>query len=242
MPTPLPATAHAGNCSTCMLGHLCVPVGMSQADVDRLSGLVQTRLRVQAGTRLYTTGDVLDAIYGIRFGSLKTQIEDAAGHAQITGFFLPGELLGMPGMLGGRHMSAAVAMEDSEVCVIRLPDIDRIAAQLPSLQQQVRSLMSREITRSHELVAMLGGTRAEQRLATFLLGLSQRYSALGYSASEFVLRMSRDEIGNYLGLSMETVSRLFSRFARERVIELAHREVRILDAAALRALADVQDC
>lgn len=225
-----------------MLGHLCVPVGMSQSDVTRLTDLVQTRLRLRSGVRLYTAGDTLDAIYAIRFGSVKTQIEDAAGHVQITGFFLPGELLGMPGMLGGRHMSAAVAMEDSEVCVIRLSDIDRLAAQLPSLQQQVRNLMSREITRSHELVAMLGGTRAEQRLATFLLGLSQRYASLGYSASEFVLRMSRDEIGNYLGLSMETVSRLFSRFARERVIQLAQRDVRILDPVALKALADVEDC
>lgn len=225
-----------------MLGHLCVPVGMSQSDVTRLTDLVQTRLRLRSGVRLYTAGDTLDAIYAIRFGSVKTQIEDAAGHVQITGFFLPGELLGMPGMLGGRHLSAAVAMEDSEVCVIRLSDIDRLAAQLPSLQQQVRNLMSREITRSHELVAMLGGTRAEQRLATFLLGLSQRYASLGYSASEFVLRMSRDEIGNYLGLSMETVSRLFSRFARERVIQLAQRDVRILDPVALKALADVEDC
>ncbi|ARP94989.1 helix-turn-helix domain-containing protein [Bordetella genomosp. 13] len=242
MPIPLPTSPTAGNCSTCMLGHLCVPVGMSQSDVTRLTDLVQTRLRLRSGVRLYTAGDTLDAIYAIRFGSVKTQIEDAAGHVQITGFFLPGELLGMPGMLGGRHLSAAVAMEDSEVCVIRLSDIDRLAAQLPSLQQQVRNLMSREITRSHELVAMLGGTRAEQRLATFLLGLSQRYASLGYSASEFVLRMSRDEIGNYLGLSMETVSRLFSRFARERVIQLAQRDVRILDPVALKALADVEDC
>src|SRR5690606_11706062 len=167
------------------------------------------RVRVERGKSLYELDDPLDAVYGVRFGSLKTQLEDSSGQQQITGFHLPGEIVGLDGMLEGKHVSSAVALEDSEVCVIRLPEIDRVATQLPSLQQQFRRLMSREISRSHQMLATVGAMRSEQRLAAFLLNLSQRYAALGYSSTEFVLRMSREEIGNYLGLTLETVSRLF---------------------------------
>ncbi|MCJ9708308.1 helix-turn-helix domain-containing protein, partial [Bordetella hinzii] len=161
---------------------------------------------------------------------------------QITGFHLPGEIVGLDGMLESRHVSNAVALEDSEVCVIRIAEIDRVASHLPSLQQQFRRLMSREISRSHQMLATLGSMRSEQRLAAFLLNLSQRYAALGYSSTEFVLRMSREEIGNYLGLTLETVSRLFSRFAREGLIRINQREVRLLDQPALRQLLGHEHC
>jgi len=169
-------------------------------------------------------------------------LEDATGQIQITGFHLPGEIVGMDGMLEGKHVSAAVALEDSEVCVIRLNEVDRVASHLPSLQQQFRRLMSREITRSHQMLASLGSMRSEQRLAAFLLNLSQRYASLGYSSTEFVLRMSREEIGNFLGLTLETVSRLFSRFAREGLIKINQREVRILDLPALKQLLGQESC
>jgi len=225
-----------------MLGHVCIPVGMAAAEVEQLDELVKERVRVEKGKPLYVLQDALDAVYGVRYGSIKTQIEDAAGHMQITGFHLPGEIVGLDGMLEGKHVSSAVAMEDSEVCVIRLSQIDQVASHLPSLQHQMRRLMSRELSRSYQMLASLGSMRSEQRLAAFLLNLSQRYAALGYSSTEFVLRMSREEIGNYLGLTLETASRLFSRFAREGLIRINQREVRLLDIPALKQLLGQESC
>lgn len=224
-----------------MLSELCLPVGMVRNDVAKLDELIKERIRVPKGSALFHLGDKTEAVYGIRLGSLKTQLEDASGQVQITGFLLPGEIVGMDGLLNNTHVSHAIALEDSEVCVIRLDDLDRLSMHFPVLQQQFRRLMSKEINRSHQLVMQLGALRSEQRLAAFLLSLSQRLSSLGYSPKEFVLRMSREEIGNYLGLTLETVSRLFSRFAREGLIHIHQREVNLVDMQALRLLSGT-DC
>lgn len=224
-----------------MLSELCFPLGMPRTEVSRLDELINERIRLPKGTALFHLGDPTEAIYGIRSGSIKTQLEDASGHVQITGFLLPGEILGMDGLVENRHVSHAIALEDSEVCVIRLEEMDRLTLQMPALHQQFRRLMSKEINRSHQLVMSLGALRSEQRLASFLLNLSHRLSALGYSPYEFVLRMSREEIGNYLGLTLETVSRLFSRFAREGLLHIHQREVHIIDMPALRVLSG-NDC
>lgn len=214
---------------------------MPQHEIAKLDILIKERIRLTKGGALFYLGDKADAVYAIRSGSLKTQLEDSAGQIQITGFLLPGELVGMDGLLEHEQLSHAIALEDTEVCVIRLDEMDRLAVHLPILQQQFRRLMSREIQRSHQLVMSLGVLRSEQRVAAFLLNLSQRLSALGYSSNEFILRMSREEIGNYLGLTLETVSRLFSRFARESLIRIRQREVQILDHRTLQELAGV-DC
>jgi len=224
-----------------MLSEVCLPLGMARNDVSKLDELIKERIRLPKGTALFHLGDKTEAVYGIRSGSIKTQLEDASGQVQITGFLLPGEILGMDGLLDNTHASHAIALEDSEVCVIRLDEMDNLSLQLPVLQQQFRRLMSKEINRSHQLVMSLGALRSEQRLAAFLLNLSNRLAALGYSPYEFVLRMSREEIGNYLGLTLETVSRLFSRFAREGLLKIQQREVHIIDMQALRVLAGT-DC
>lgn len=232
----VPVTSESTHCSTCMMGHVCVPVGMPSHEVAQLDDLVKERIRIEKGQVLYQHGDALDALFGLRTGSLKTQITEASGQHQITGFYLPGEIIGLDGMMEGAHTSSAVAMEDSEVCVVRLDTIDEISRFVPSLQQQIRRLMSKEIVRSHQVLLALGSMRSEQRLAAFLINLSQRLTALGYSSSEFIMRMSREEIGNYLGLTLETVSRLFSRFAREGMIRVNQREIKIIDIAALNEL------
>lgn len=224
-----------------MLSELCLPLGMVRNDVSKMDELIKERIRLPKGSALFHLGDKTEAVYGIRLGTIKTQLEDASGHVQITGFLLPGEILGMDGLLNNTHTSHAIALEDSEVCVIRLEELDRLSTHFPVLQQQFRRLMSKEINRSHQLVMSLGALRSEQRLAAFLLSLSNRLSALGYSPNEFVLRMSREEIGNYLGLTLETVSRLFSRFAREGLLHIHQREVHILDMQALRQLSG-SDC
>lgn len=224
-----------------MLSEICLPLGMARHDVTKLDELIKERIRIPKGSALFHLGDKSEAVYGIRSGSLKTQLEDASGQVQITGFLLPGEIIGMDGLLENIQVSHAVALEDSEVCVIRIDDLDMLSQHIPALHQQLRRLMSKEINRSHQLVMSLGSLRSEQRLAAFLINLSQRLAMLGYSSTEFVLRMSREEIGNYLGLTLETVSRLFSRFAREGVLHIQQRQVQIIDMQTLRTLAGT-DC
>lgn len=228
-------------CSTCMLNEICLPLGMQRGDINKLDELIKERIRVPKGSALFQLGDPTEAVYGIRSGSLKTQLEDSSGQVQITSFLLPGEIIGMDGLLDNTHVSNAIALEDSEVCVIRIDELDELSHHLPVLQQQLRRLMSKEISRSHQLVMALGALRSEQRLAAFLINLSQRLTTLGYSSSEFILRMSREEIGNYLGLTLETVSRLFSRFARDGLIRVRQREVHILDMQGLQVLSGT-DC
>lgn len=234
----VPVGVESAHCSNCMMGHVCLPVGMPSHEIEQLDTLVKERVRVEKGEALYRHGDKLDALYGLRLGSMKALLEDENGQHQITGFFLPGEIIGLDGMVEGVHSSTAIAMEDTEVCVVRLQDIDEISRYVPSLQHQVRRLMSKEIARSHQVLLALGSMRSEQRLASFLINLSQRLAALGYSPTDFIMRMGREEIGNYLGLTIETVSRLFSRFAREGLIRVSQREVKILDMAALNELVD----
>lgn len=232
----VPVTSESTHCSTCMMGSVCLPVGMPASEVAKLDELVKERLRIAKGQPLFLHGTSLDALFSLRTGSIKSQIVEASGHHQITGFYLPGEIVGLDGMLDGMHSSTAIAMEDSEVCVVKLDDIDEVSRYVPTLQHQVRRLMSKEIARSHQVLLALGSMRSEQRLAAFLINLSQRLAALGYSSTDFIMRMSREEIGNYLGLTLETVSRLFSRFARDGVIRVNQREIKILDMAALNEL------
>lgn len=236
-----PIAPDALRCSGCILNDICLPVGMSQHDIPLMDNFVKERVRIPKGLSLFELGDRAQAIYGLRSGALKTQLQDANGQVQITGFVMPGEVIGMDGMVDGTHTSHAIALEDSEVCVISLDDIDRVSPQLPVLQQQFRRLMSMEINRSHQMVMTLGTLRSEQRVAAFLLNISQRLAALGYSSYDFILRMSREEIGNHLGLTLETVSRLFSRFARENLIRIKQREVTILNMDALRELTGMEE-
>lgn len=209
---------------------------MPSHEIEQLDTLVKERIRIEKGQPLFRQGETLNALFGLRLGSIKTQLEEENGQHQITGFFLPGEIIGLDGMIEGEHSSSAIAMEDSEVCVVRIEDIDDVSRYVPSLQHQIRRIMSKEIARSHQVLLALGSMRSEQRLAAFLINMSQRLAALGYSSTDFVMRMGREEIGNYLGLTIETVSRLFSRFARDGLIRVSQREVRILDIAALHQL------
>ncbi|QCC05503.1 fumarate/nitrate reduction transcriptional regulator Fnr (plasmid) [Cupriavidus necator H16] len=232
----VPITEMSPRCSTCTMGQLCLPMGMSQQDLARMDTLVQERIRVQKGETLYRMGDPLAAVYAVRFGTLKTHVTTEDGRSQITGFYLPGEIVGLDGLGEMQHASDAAALEDTEVCVVRLNDLQSLSADLPSLQHQFLRLMGKEITRDQLMLVMLGAMRAEERLAAFLINLSERLSARGYSASEFVMRMSREEIGSYLGLKLETVSRLFSRFAEAGLIQIRQRHVKLVDIAGIKEL------
>ncbi|NUA31596.1 fumarate/nitrate reduction transcriptional regulator Fnr [Cupriavidus basilensis] len=236
MLTTIPITEMSPRCSTCSLGQLCLPVGMSQQDLEKMDTLVQDRVRVRKGGTLYRLGDPLTAVYAIRFGTLKTHLTMEDGRSQITGFHLPGEVVGLDGLGEMQHASDATALEDTEVCVVRFGDLQTLSNVLPSLQHQFMRLMSKEISQDQVMLITLGSMRAEERLAAFLINLSERLSARGYSASEFVLRMSREEIGSYLGLKLETVSRLFSRFAEAGLIQIRQRHVKLVDMVGIKQI------
>jgi CRP/FNR family transcriptional regulator, anaerobic regulatory protein len=220
-------------CSTCHLKDLCLPCGLAGSDVERLDGLMFTRRRVKEGEALYREGDKFQFIYAVRSGTFKSHLALRDGREQVTGFQMAGELLGLDGLASGKHASSAVALEDAEICAIPYAHLSELAACTTELQNVISRLMSREIVREHSLMMLLGTMNAEERLAAFLLNISQRMKARGYSSTEFHLRMSRAEIGSYLGMKLETVSRTFSAFQAQRLLEVDKKHVRISDLEGL---------
>jgi len=221
-------------CSSCNLREMCLPCGLSGQDVDRVDELVYTRRRIERGESVYRAGDTFSSLYAVRSGFFKTLQTLEDGREQVTGFHMGGEIMGMDGIGPERHSSCAVALEDSEVCVIPYARLVNLGHEMHGLQRQFHKVMSREIAQEHSVMLLLGTMRAEERLATFLLNLSQRFTARGYSPSEFNLRMTREEIGSYLGLKLETVSRAFSKFQDDGLISVHQKHIQILDVAGLR--------
>jgi CRP/FNR family transcriptional regulator len=238
-PKATAANASQVACSSCNLRELCLPVGFSEGEIKRLDSLVDTRRTVRHGDTLFRTGDPFAALYAVRTGFFKTRVSSEDGRDQVTGFQMAGELLGLDGIGADRHTCDAVALEDSQVCVIPFERLEDLSREFSDLQRQFHKIMSREIVRDHGVMLLLGSMRAEERLAAFLLNLTQRLQARGFSASALVLRMSRGEIGSFLGLKLETVSRTFSKFQDDGVLEVKHRHIRVLDAPALRRLVDL---
>ena len=234
-PVPAPRKFEV-TCSSCNMREMCLPAGLSPEDMQRIEGLVYARRRVKRGEALFNAGDTFGSIYAIRSGFFKTSVIDGEGREQVTGFCMGGELLGLDGLGAGRYNGTASALEDSEVCVMPFSLIEEMARELPSLQRHLHAVLSREIVRDHGVMMLLGSMRAEERLATFLLNLSRRFMRRGYSSSDFHLRMTREEIGSYLGLKLETVSRLFSSFQKDNLIEVQQKHVRILDIAGLEGV------
>ena len=238
---PLPPVAPLKtSCSVCHLRELCLPCGMAAPDVERLDSLMFTRRKVKAGQTLYREGDKFQYIYAVRSGTLKSSLMLADGREQVSGFHIAGELVGLDGVAQGRHASATMALEDTEICAIPYTHLTDLAGGTASMQHTVSRMMSREILREHSLMMLLGSMSADERLAAFLLNLSQRFAARGYSEREFHLRMSRAEIGSYLGLKLETVSRTFSAFQQQRLLEVDKRHVRITDIEGLKRRFEVR--
>ena len=221
-------------CSSCHLRELCLPCGMTGVDIQRLDSLMFSRRKVLAGQTLYREGNRFQFIYAVRSGTFKSSLTLADGREQVSGFYMSGELMGLDGVAQGTHASKATALEDTEVCAIPYSLLTEMTAAGSGMQHVVSRLMSREIVREHSLMMLLGSMNAEERLAAFLLNLSQRLMTRGYSASEFHLRMSRAEIGSYLGMKLETVSRTFSAFQQQRLLEVDKRHIRITDLEGLR--------
>lgn len=227
-------------CSNCNLRELCMPTGFSRDEMQKLDEVVEKRRRVKQGEALFSNGETFTSLYAIRTGFFKTCVISEDGREQVTGFQMAGEIIGMDGIVSDHHNCSAVALEDAEVCVMPFSDIENLSRELPGLQRHVHKIMSREIVRENGVMMLLGNMRAEERLAAFLLNLVQRLHARGLSQSELVLRMTREEIGSYLGLKLETVSRAFSKFSEDGIIEVKQRYVKILAPDALKKIFNPQ--
>ena len=229
-------------CSNCNLRELCMPVGLSDDELRRVDELVTNRRSVKRGNALFHNGERFTSLYSVRTGFFKTSLTTEDGRDQVTGFQMAGEIMGLDGIGSEQHTCDAIALEDAEVCVMPFKRIEEIAREVGALQKHVHRIMSREIVREHGVMLLLGSMRAEERLAAFLLNLLQRLQARGFSHSELILRMTREEIGSYLGMKLETVSRTFSKFADEGLIEVRQRHIRIHDAEALGRVVNPRVC
>lgn len=224
------------HCQSCSMRELCLPVGLTIAEMKRVDTLIVHRTKVKKHETLYRAGEPFHALYAIRIGSLKTTVIAEDGREHVAGYHILGEIIGFDGIGTDLHGADAVALEDTEVCVLPFTSIENLARSIPALQHTLHQLMSKEITRDQGKMLLLGSMRAEERLAVFLLNLADRYRRRGYSSTEYALRMTREEIGNYLGLKLETVSRLFSKFQGEGLIQVQGRAVKLLDSVALKRI------
>ncbi len=231
---PTKGAVRAASCSSCCLKGVCLPSGQDAEKLADMDDLTRVKRKVSRGAALYRSGDALDSLYAVHSGSFKTVGLSRGGEEKVTGVHLAGEVLGLEAINSRTHGYDAVALEDSQVCIIPFAQLTQLASRIPSLQGQLLRLVSGDISRDQGLMQLLGGMDAEQRLAAFLLSLSRRYQRLGYASARFSLRMTREEIGSYLGLTLETVSRLFSRLQRDGLITADHKEIELKDVARLR--------
>ncbi|MCI1710279.1 MAG: helix-turn-helix domain-containing protein [Chiayiivirga sp.] len=221
------------SCNQCSLRQLCLPAGIGMNEVDRLDRLVRRRRQVARGEHLFRTGSALGNVYVARDGSFKTVVTSEEGEQQVIGFHLPGELIGLDALGDGQHRCDAVALESARVCEVPLSELQQVAAQIPGLQRQLLRVIGRSMGRDQDHLEMLSRRHATDRVMLFLHSLSERYTALGRDPDAFSLPMTREEIGSYLGLVIETVSRSFTKLQEDGTIAVRGRQVRLLQAAQL---------
>lgn len=226
----------SANCSDCRLNSICLPFSLESRDIEELDRIIQRGRPLQKGGHLYRQGDEFSSVYAVRSGTLKAYRMTDDGREQVTGFYFPGEIVGMDGISQSRHASSARALETSAVCEIPFSSLEKLSASMPQLQRHFFQLMSREITEDQQLITLLSKSSADARIAALLLSISMRNARRRLSATQFRLSMSRVDIGNYLGLTVETVSRVFTRLQKSEIVHVSNREIRILDEAALRQL------
>lgn len=229
-------------CSNCNMREFCLPIGLDSNELGRLEKLVTKRPLVKRGTALFRSGDTFTSLYAVRSGFFKTSVGTEDGRSQVVGFHMTGEIMGLDGVASDAYTCDAIALEDSEVCALPFDHMENIARDIKGLQRHMHQIMSREIVREQSVMMLLASMRAEERLAAFLINLMQRLQSRGFSAHDVVLRMTREEIGSYLGLTLETVSRGFSKFADDGLITVNQRNVHIQDAEALKRIVNHEPC
>ncbi len=225
------------SCHQCSISQLCLPVSLAEAEIEHLDSIIQRSRPIHRGEHLFRGGDPLVSLFAIRTGSLKTFTISPEGEEQITGFHLAGEVVGLDALYGKSHPSFATALETTMVCALPFDELEELSGSIPGLRSQLLRVMSREILEDQELLLLLNKKSAEERLAAFLINLSTRYGRRGRSPTRFLLPMTRSDVGNYLGLTIETVSRLFARFQKSGLIDAQGKEVHLLDMDALTSMA-----
>ncbi|WP_048305513.1 fumarate/nitrate reduction transcriptional regulator Fnr [Halomonas sp. PR-M31] len=225
------------SCRNCRLRELCLPDSLSLAEVSKLEEIVQRRKPIARGDYLFQAGHPFTSIYAVRTGSVKTSSLMTNGDEHITGFHFPGEVIGLEAITSDRHACAAIAMETSSVCEIPFHALEVLGEKAPKLQQQLVRIMSRELVTEQGTAQLLTRRSAEQRLAAILLNFSERFASRGLSGNRFRLPMSRLDLGNYLGLVPETMSRTFRRLEEQGLLDIAGKEINIADKPALTELA-----
>lgn len=239
-PTPCPNDATI-NCANCRLSTICLPLALRQEEIAQLDDIVQRGRPLQKNQHLYREGEEFHSIYAVRSGAIKAYSVTDEGEEQVTGFYFPGEILGMDGIGQNRYASSAQAMDVSAICEIPFNRMEELSVKLPTMQKHFFKLLSQEIVEDQRHITLLSKNSAEERLAALLLSISARHSRRGLSANSFRLPMSRGDIGNFLGLTIETVSRVFSRFAKQELIAVSNKEVSILQLEALRQIANTAE-
>ncbi|HEY9136176.1 MAG TPA: fumarate/nitrate reduction transcriptional regulator Fnr [Pseudomonadales bacterium] len=220
---------HKVSCNDCSLNPVCLPLAVEKQQLEKLDELIQRRRPLRKGEHIYLASDPFHAIYAIRSGSIKTYSISEEGEEQVTGFYLPGEIIGMDGINTNRHINSAKALESTAICEIPFEQMEKLSAEIPSLQHHFFKLMSKEIQADQQLQLLLSKNPADERIAALLLNFGARHKQRGLSSTQFRLPMSRNDIGNYLGLAVETVSRVFTRFQSESLIQADGKEIIILD-------------
>ncbi len=229
------------SCHNCSLVELCLPRGLATNDLSALDDLIQQCRLVKKGDPIFSQGEKSGCIFAVRSSSVKSFTTARNGEEQILGFHLPGELLGLDGLDNQIHSCSGIALDTSTICELPIDELNVLCVKMPGLQQQLLSLISDEITKDHSMLLLLARRNSEQKLATFFINLSNRFKVRGYSANEFGLTMSRCDIGNYLGLADETVSRLITKFRENKVIDADRKKIKILNHELLCKVAE-GDC
>lgn len=229
-------------CSDCTLNPICLPIAVRDDELTELDNIIKRSRPLRKGEHMFRPGDQFESVYAVRSGAFKTYTLTEEGEEQVTGFFLPGEILGMDGLSTNAHSNAAKALESAAICEIPFARLEQLSTRIPSLQRHFFQLMSREIQSDQQLMLLLTKKPADERLASFLLNLSSRYARRGLSADRFRLPMSRNDIGNYLGLAVETVSRIFTRLQQLDVLAVEGKEIAIRHRQALVDMANAGGC
>ncbi|GBU09379.1 fumarate/nitrate reduction transcriptional regulator [Gammaproteobacteria bacterium] len=224
-------------CANCSLQQLCVPVGLEGDEFSKLEAIVGRGRPLVKGSHIYLPADNFNSLYAIRAGAVKTYTISTDGEEHVTGFYLPGEVIGLDAVCSGTHPCGARTLETTSLCELPFDRLEDLAAVVPSISRQLLRIMSQELRSDEQLLMMVGSQSAEARLASLFLSLSMRLNRRGYSATEFNLSMSRADIGSFLGLAVETVSRLIKRMQENKLVSINHREVKLLDLDKLRTIA-----
>jgi CRP/FNR family transcriptional regulator len=225
------------NCQHCGFSQLCLPFTLNDAELDKLDQIIQRKRPSHKGDHLFEAGKQLQALYAVRTGSFKTYTLTEQGEEQITGFHLPGDVIGFDAIGDQQHPSYAQALETALVCEIPFHNLDQLLDQVPKLRQQLMRLMSQDIHGDQQMMLLLNRKTAEEKLAAFLTNLAQRFGSRGFSRKEFRLTMTRGEIGNYLGLTVETISRLLGRFHKDELIHVDGKLIAITNFEELSRVA-----